>query len=107
MRVYISGPITGRAKEDYMRHFTKAAGVIEAAGYKIYNPALSHVLMPEDFTHEDYMAVSMAALKRCEAVFMLKGWEDSDGARQEHMLAKILKLPVLYEEELTKDKKGA
>ena len=107
MRVYISGPITGRKREEYMRHFTKAAGIIEAAGYNAYNPALSHVLMPEDFTHEDYMAISEAALKRCDAVFMLKGWKASDGAREEHMLANILKLPVMYEEELMKGEKGA
>ena len=98
MRIYISGPITGRKREDYMRHFTKAAGILESAGYQTYNPALSHILMPESFTHEDYMAISEAALKRCDAVFMLKGWRASEGAKEEHMLANILKLPVMYEE---------
>lgn len=35
-------------------------------------------------------------LDRCDAIFMLDNWRDSDGAVGEHMLACIKPMPVLY-----------
>ena len=33
----------------------------------------------------------------CDRIYMLEGWEDSEGAKIEHMLAKELRMPCLYE----------
>lgn len=36
-------------------------------------------------------------LKRCDAIFMLKNWEQSEGAREEHELARVLDKEIIYE----------
>jgi len=37
-------------------------------------------------------------VRRCDAIYMLEGWEQSEGAKQELELAKELNLDVFYEE---------
>lgn len=39
-------------------------------------------------------------LRRCDAIYMLLGWETSHGANKEWTLAKELKLEIIYEGEL-------
>ena len=84
MKIYISGPITGREKEEYMEHFQKAEDHIRANGWLPVNPAKMQALLPEEeTTHDEYMVVSLAELSICDGVYMLKGWKKSKGARIE------------------------
>nr|DAI09077.1 MAG TPA: protein of unknown function (DUF1937) [Caudoviricetes sp.] len=43
------------------------------------------------------MAKDIIALLQCEGIYMLAGWEESQGARLEHALAKEGGLVVFYE----------
>ena len=93
MRVYISGPITGRKMDEYMRHFT-------AAEHSVVNPALVNSNLPKDFNHDDYMVVSLTELMTCDAICILKGWHRSKGSREEIEEALRRRMPILYEEDL-------
>ena len=45
----------------------------------------------------DALRRDMIAITECDAIYLLRGWEKSDGARAEHALAVALNLYRLYE----------
>ena len=95
-RVYISGKITGTI--DFMKRFARAEEKLESRGYAVLNPAKANSYMPEDTTWDEYMKVSLTLLQMADAIYMLDGWEDSKGARQEYNTAvNPLRLKIMYE----------
>lgn len=96
MRFYISGPITGA--KGYLRHFGAAEQALKNKGHEVINPTRNSYVMPESASHAEYMKVSIAQLSCCEAILMLKGWEQSKGAREEFCYAVDHKMPIIFEE---------
>lgn len=92
MKVYISGAITNNL--DYKTDFAKAAAAIEAVGWEPVNPAEIEI---EGGSWLDYMRHDIKLLADCGGVYMLKGWEESNGAKIEHQLAQGLGLKIYYE----------
>ena len=84
IKIYISGPITGTT--DYMERFEVAENFL-GGRYIVVNPAKVNSNMPEDTTHEEYMKMSICMLSMCFAIYMLKGWQKSPGACEEHLYA--------------------
>ena len=82
MIVYIAGPMSGI--EDYNRpYFFKAEGELRAMGHKVLNPAV----LPTDLPDEAYMPICLAMIDQCDAVCLLDGWEQSQGAVLEAVYA--------------------
>lgn len=46
--------------------------------------------------YEDFMAGDFDMIRRCDAIVMMTGWENSPGANREHSLALLLRIPVYY-----------
>lgn len=90
--IYIAGPIKGRA--DYIERFCAAQLDLEARGWIVLNPAD----LPAGMPAERYMPICLAMLQQADAIFMLDGWEGSDGAGIEYLLAEYQGKEVLYEE---------
>lgn len=97
MNIYISGPITGKTRPELISSFGVMADRIRDAGH---NP-----IDPTDTSHwglgwKTYMQIAIEILTSGEidAVYMLRGWEDSTGASLEHKWAKRLSIPVYYQE---------
>ena len=97
MKVYISGPITGLEKDDYMENFKRAQELIEAAGCKAINPAAVNERLPEGTTHEEYMEMSITMMDMCDAIYLLKGWEESTGATIEFVNAIKRKMIIIFQ----------
>lgn len=95
MKIYISGPITGT--EDYMRRFAVAENRLTAEGHSVINPARVNAQLPETTTHEEYMKMSLCMMNMCDAVFMLKGWQDSKGANMEFEYARGTGMTIIFE----------
>ena len=93
MRIYISGPITNNP--DYKYDFDRAAKKLRQEGMSCWNPAAGDE--DPNKTWSDYMREDLAALLRCRAIFMLKGWRFSKGARLERKVAKALGYMIMYE----------
>jgi hypothetical protein len=94
--VYISGVITslGDVKENIARFFA-AQCELHAQGFNTYNPAALHM---EDWTQDDYMQYYTACvLPACSAIYMMLGWRDSAGAREEHQWALDHDMHIIYE----------
>ena len=104
IRIYISGAITGLPYDEAKGNFAKAetdairlVGKMASASKEIVlvNPMkLEH---KTDATWEDYMEVDIAALLRCDMIYMMKNWQNSKGARVEHAIAIELGLLVIFE----------
>jgi len=96
-KIYLSGKITGTT--DYMERFAKAEEELTARGYLVVNPAKINAMLPEGVSYNDYISLSHAELGICDTIYMLKGWQDSNGARIENTWAGELGKTILYEED--------
>lgn len=81
MKIFISGGITGCP--DYKDYFAKAEQILQKMGATVMNPAV----LPEGFEWGDYMRITIAMLKPCDAIALLPGWENSKGAQCEYDLS--------------------
>ena len=90
MKVYIAGPMTGLPQFNRPA-FHQAALNLSFEHHVPLNPAI----LPDGLTEADYMAVGITMLQRADAIFLLKGWQFSAGARAEHALALKLGLEVI------------
>lgn len=91
MRVYIAGPVTG--VENYEDNFRREEKKLKAAGHTVFNPAeigkrLEKTRPGEKISHEQYMSYLLPYLLQADAVCLIEGWENSEGARLEHEVAK-------------------
>lgn len=102
MRIYISGPISNAP--DHPAHFASAEERLKREGHETVNPAAIgkriQGLVPFEMSWNDYMRIDEGLLQMCEGIHMLKGYENSAGAKRELMLATKLGLAVTYEEVL-------
>lgn len=75
MKVYVSGPITGKPNRNREAFITATESLI-AAGHEAINP---HTLYGgrTDLTHEQYMRTDIVELLTCDAAHFLKGWRSS------------------------------
>ena len=91
LRLYLAGPMTGLP--DLNRPaFHAAAAELRAAGYEVVNPA--ELDESEPITDPDgpgawerYMRRDIPHLCKCDAVALLPGWTESQGAQLESLIA--------------------
>lgn len=85
---YISGPMRGYPNDNY-DYFDKVETQLVDQGWKVLNPARhfegSHDREWSEYMEKDYLDVIAA-----DALFLLPGWQDSEGARLEVQVAKSL-----------------
>ena len=96
---FISGAITG--VENYKENFIAAEDQVKELGYIPVNPARmteSLVANNVEFTNDQWLEITSAVLKQCDAIYMLSDWHDSKGAKQEYFFAKLLfNKKILYQ----------
>lgn len=99
MRIYISGPISGTAdyKERFRQAKTEIAEMVKTSmfDWTIINPV--EFCEQIDGTWADYMDVCLAALRLCDAIYILRGWEKSKGATIEKLYAEEAGFKIFYQ----------
>ena len=93
-RIYLAGPMTGIPEFNYPAFHAEAAR-LRALGYHVENPAENPD--PACKSWAGYMRMALAQLVTCDAIYLLKGWENSKGARIERALATELNIQLQYE----------
>lgn len=92
MKIYLAGKISGST--DYHATFAKHAEQLRAEGHEVFNPAAANL---EGMPIGKIMAYVLRWLcEEAEAIALIRGWRESGGALIEYMLAKYLKLKILY-----------
>lgn len=98
-KVYLSGPISGIKTEWAMQNFEFAKKEVN----RYIKP--KEVVNPFDIkpflglkNWWCYMATDLWALRKCDTIFMLRGWKNSRGACIEHLYALWNKKIIIYQE---------
>ncbi len=102
---FISGKFRGANHWEIHQNILTAERAIPQFLQMGYIPYCPHKLtenMQGLFPDEIYLEMCLEMIRRLnpqtDILFMLQGWESSEGSRQELELAKKLKLEILYEE---------
>lgn len=93
MRIYISGAMTG-IKDLNFPEFFKAEEYLLNLGHEVVNPARLNGGVTD---WVQCMRTDITALMACDALFCLKGWQNSKGANIEVRLAKDLGFRIVQQ----------
>jgi hypothetical protein len=106
-KIYISGKITDpdpQIEEKNKQAFYEAEKFLKnfIPEAQIYNPVVimnswSSIYDVDRPSYKQALYNVMEYIWVCDTIYMLKGWEESFGATAEHVLAKALKLDIIYE----------
>lgn len=96
MKIFISGPMKNKPNGN-KEAFFEAEYKLKRLGYSVFNPAWCQYGYDTEFTEDDMHMIDFSALSRCDAIYMLKGWQYSKGAQAEYDHAKILCKAILRE----------
>ena len=91
-KVFLSGAITDRL-DSYKEHFDESEKKFKEIWITSYNPSQIDITTP----WEQAMEETLAQLRECDFVYVLKNWENSKGVKLEIEEAKKLDIPVFYE----------
>lgn len=94
-RIYISGAIAHHDLQERMETFGKAEEHLACQGWYPVNPFNNGV--PQSAHWREHMRADIMLLLGCEAIYMLRGWELSKGAKLELDVASSCGIKVLFE----------
>lgn len=110
--IYIAGPMRGKPYYNFPA-FDIAAMKLMSDGWVVISPAdmdrrngfdamqlppdADWCAIPPGFDFNECIDRDIAAVKQCDAMFLLYGWQDSAGARAEHALAEWMGKQILCE----------
>lgn len=109
--IFVSGPYRAATEREVVNNIRRA----EAAALRLWREGWAVICPHLNTAHfggycEDstWLAGDLEILRRCDAIYMLPGWENSEGASAEFTVAKHAGLeilstwPILYHEEASK-----
>lgn len=98
-KIFISGGITNEPNAS--EKFGRAEKILRRQGCSVVNPyALQNAMKPtNNFTHDDFMEVTLSMLSISDAIYLLKGWEHSKGAKLEYEYAVNTHKEIIFEKD--------
>jgi len=97
-RIYIAGKLNGMAC-DYIKNVHRMivwGDKIRRLGYAVFIPGIDFLAgcVIGNWDYNAYFDNSQPWLDVCDAVFLVPGWEDSEGTKREIMRAEQKKIPI-------------
>mgnify|MGYP005924762521 CR=1 FL=1 len=78
------------------RHLDRTVEAIREKGV-LAGVALNPATLPDGLSQREYMDICLAMLRCADAIHMLHGWQESEGAVAEHATAKKLGIKISYQ----------
>ena len=97
----ISQPMKDLSSEEIIKIREKALHLLEMLGYDVIdNFFTDDGFITDDTKHTPvaYLAKSIEAMSKCDAVYFVKGWETARGCKIEHEIANAYGLAIIYED---------
>lgn len=101
MKIYVAGKISGLPRLEVETKFQEARKTLADQGHSVFVPTVLPAY--DDVTHDDYMKICYAMIDVCDAVFVLKDWQKSKGARMEVQYAADWRKEIIYEDPATRE----
>jgi hypothetical protein len=98
--IYVAGPYSAKTIFGKLRNIYRAwraARRLWEQGYTVVCPHMNSALMDGAISNDEFILRDLSILGKCDAIYMLKGWSRSKGARLERDYALQLGLEALYE----------
>lgn len=95
-KIYIAGPMRGYPDLNFPA-FHKAEDDLNLGMWDVVNPAKLNPDPNADYV--ECMRIDLKALCDCDAIYLLRGWENSEGAMAEFNVARALKLKIIFQVE--------
>lgn len=103
--IYVAGPYTGKTHSEIDDNIEKAEAasiVLFQKGWNVFTPHknTAHYEKYEavaGLTYHTWIETTADMLRRCDAIFMMKEWERSSGAKAELVIAQEMGIPIFYE----------
>jgi len=105
IKVYVAGALQNPSQIKYLGNSRKmikgAKDILVKYGLTPFCPAVDMLFFlglenDEEITRDMIVKYSMYWLMVCDIVFVLRGWEDSEGTKHEIAKATELGIPVVY-----------
>lgn len=98
--IYVSGRYRGKSETEVFENIVKARGVavkLWRDGWAVICPHTNSLFMGTRLGDKAFIEGDLEIVKRCDAIYMLRGWEQSRGAKRELEIAIETGLKVYYE----------
>lgn len=90
-KVFLSGPMSGLPHYNVAAFAEAHAVMVEHGAFNVYDPAIAYLQSCETHTHEYWMRECIRELTSdypyYDVLVSLPGWQDSEGAKTERMVA--------------------
>lgn len=96
MKVYISGKMGEIPEGRITKRFQEAADYLRKEGFVAVNPAV--MLNNPGLEYDDCMKIALKMLSVCDAIYLLRGWQDSPGSKEELKFAIATDKKIILEE---------
>lgn len=94
MKIYISGPISGGLDyEQRKRAFQAIEDMLAKQGHEVSNPTKNG--LPLYAPYSEHMREDLRELTRCDAIFLMEGWQQSAGCQLEYAVACACGLSIM------------
>ena len=94
-KVYCSIPISGIPIEEVKRRLSLAKKMFKSVGKEPVIPTENG--LPADAPYEEHMKRDLELLSGCDAIYMMDGWQDSNGCRVEFEYAIETKKLIMFQ----------
>lgn len=101
MKAMISQPMNDLRADYILSRREKATNTLKNFGYDIEDTFSTDDYVASNYTKNlsiAYLAKSIEAMSKCDAVYFIKGWETARGCKIEHEIAKAYGLAIIYED---------